>query len=354
GRLAVIDCDIHPAATAPAEIWQFLPERWLHLVRRYGPRTPQPFVGAIPYPRMTPGNGMRMDSWPPQGGPPASDLAFLRQQLLDPYAIDYGILQPLPPGSSTMDQELGAALCSATNEWQLAKWVRPEPRLKASLCITQDYPEAAVAEIERRAGDSGFVQVAITPRTIEPLGRRRYWPIYAAAERAGLPIGLHSAAYGPHANSPTGWFSYYIEEHYGFAHSLQTVVSSLVMEGVFERFPQLRVVIIEGGFAWVPPLAWRLDKHWARMRDEVPQLKRPPSDYVREHFWFTTQPIEEPECASDLVDTIRWIGADRLMFSTDYPHWDFDDPRFVFKVPLPEAERRAIFADNAKALYGLP
>ena len=76
----------------------------------------------------------------------------------------------------------------------------------------------------------------------------------------------------------------------------------MVFEGVFERFPKLQVVLIEGGFAWVPALCWRMDKHWERMREEVPHVKRPPSEYVREHVWFTTQPIEEPENPQHLAD----------------------------------------------------
>ena len=352
-RLGIVDCDIHPAQSTPTELHPFLPERWRTQLLRYGARVPQPFGGGLPYPRMTPGNGMRMDSWPPEGGPPASDLSFLREQLLDAYDMDYGILQALGPGGLALDQDLGAALCHAINAWQVAKWCEPEPRLKASLSITQEDPAAARREVEAWAGDRRFVQLAVTPRTVEPLGRRRYWPIFELAVAAGLPIGLHSAAYGSHANSGAGWFSYYIEEHFAFAHSLQSVISSMVMEGVFERFPSLKVVVIEGGFAWAPALGWRLDRQWARMRDEVPHVKRPPSEYIREHVWYTTQPIEEPERRRDLLDTIAWVGADRLMFSTDYPHWDFDDPRFTFKVQLPEAQRRAIFGGNAKALYRL-
>ena len=351
-RLGIVDCDIHPAFSTPGELLPFLPERWRKHMAQYGARLPQPFLGALPYPRMTPGNGMRMDSWPPSG-PPASDLAMLRTQLLDAYDMDFGILQALSAGGTAFDLDLGAALCTATNDWQLAKWCDPEPRLKASILVAQEDAAAAVAEIERRAGDPRFVQVAITPRTIEPLGRRRYWPIFEAAVAAGLPIGLHSAAYGSHTNSPAGWFSYYIEEHYGFASGPQTVVSSLVMEGVFERFPTLKIVLIEGGFAWLPPLGWRLDKQWARNRDELPRVKRPPSEYIREHVWVTTQPIEEPEDPAQLLDVLRWIGTDRLMFSTDYPHWDFDDPRYTFKVDLPKEQRAAIFGGNAKALYRL-
>ena len=74
---------------------------------------------------------------------------------------------------------------------------------------------------------------------------------------------------------------------------------------------------------------------------------------MREHIWYTTQPIEEPERPDDLLDTIRWIGADRLMFSTDYPHWDYDDPASAFKVKLSEEQKRLIFRDNARKLYKL-
>jgi predicted TIM-barrel fold metal-dependent hydrolase len=352
-RTGIVDCDIHPVLTSPDELRKYMPKRWAEHHLKFGARVAQPFIGAIPYPRMTAGNGVRVDAHPPQGGPPGSDLDFMRAQLLDPLNISHGILQPLSIGSSTFDQDLGAAICRAFNDWQLDKWTGPEKRLRASLCVTQDDPEAMVAEIERCAGNKDFVQIAVPPRTTEPLGRRRYWPLFQAAVEHDLPIALHSAAYGPNANSGGGWLSYYIEEHYAFAHSLQTVVSSLIMEGVFERFPTLKVVLVEGGFAWVPSLAWRLDKCWARMREEVPHVTRPPSEYMRQHVWYTTQPMEEPETPKDLLDIIRWIGADRLMFSTDYPHWDFDDPRSAFKVKLPAEVEHAIFRGNATALYKL-
>jgi len=126
-----------------------------------------------------------------------------------------------------------------------------------------------------------------------------------------------------------------------------------VFEGVFERFPGLKVVLVEGGFAWAPALCWRMDKHWERMRAETPRVKRPPSEYVREHFWFTTQPIEEPDDPRHLADIMDWVGWDRLMFSTDYPHWDFDDPQHVFKFKAADANKALVFRDNAKALYRL-
>ena len=129
---------------------------------------------------------------------------------------------------------------------------------------------------------------------------------------------------------------------------MQNTVTSLVFEGVFERFPKLKVVLIEGGFAWAPALCWRMDKHWERMRAETPHVKRPPSEYVREQVWFTTQPIEEPENPQHLAEVIEWLGWDRLMFSTDYPHWDFDHPQHAFKFAMTEAQKSKVFRDNAQ------
>ena len=102
------------------------------------------------------------------------------------------------------------------------------------------------------------------PRTDEPLGRRRYWPIFEAAVRNNLPIAVHVGGTNGHPSTGGGWPSYYMEEHHAVAQTMQAVLTSLVFEGVFERFPKLRVVIMEGGLGWIPSLSARMDKHWSR------------------------------------------------------------------------------------------
>jgi uncharacterized protein len=297
---------------------------------------------------------MRIDAFPEQG-PPGSDLALMRAQHLDANGVEYGMLMQLSRGGmEERNLDFAAALSRAVNDWQLEAWVKPEPRLRAGIVVPQEDAAFAAAEIERRAGDRSFAQIITSPRASDPLGHRRYWPIYAAAEHCGLPIALHVQGFsGGHASTGSGWPTYYLQEHYSTTGNMQTTMTSLIFEGVFERFPKLKVVLIEGGFVWAPALCWRMDKHWERMRKEVPDVKRPPSEYVREHFWFTTQPIEEPDDPQHLADVIGWLGWDRLMFSTDYPHWDFDHPQHVFKFALTEAQKAKVFRDNAKALYGL-
>jgi predicted TIM-barrel fold metal-dependent hydrolase len=136
--------------------------------------------------------------------------------------------------------------------------------------------------------------------------------------------------------------------------AFQPQVISLVTEGIFELFPTLKIVLIEGGFAWVPPLMWRMDQTWKRLKEEAPRVKRLPSDYVRDHFWITTQPMEEPPQQRYFEELLEQMNMnDKLMFATDYPHWDFDAPDRALPATLPLALRRAIMADNARTLYKL-
>lgn len=352
-RLRMVDCDIHPLMRAPSDLLSYLPLRWREHYQTIGPRFRQPFLGSSAYPKATP-HLSRRDAWPPNGGPPGSDLDFMRQQHLDPLGIELGILQPLfPRGMDERNLDFAAAMCRAVNDWQVEAWTSREPRLKANITVACDDPAAAVAEIERCAADGHHLQISFATRTMEPLGSRKYWPIYEAAEHLGLPLGLHSAGNNGHAVSAGGAPSYYFEEHQAVSVSLHAMVASMVIEGVFERFPRLKLIVIESGFAWAAPLAWQLDALWPRFRAEVPHLRLAPSEYIRRNVWYTTQPMDEPENVRHLRDVIDWIGWDRILFATDYPHWDSDDPRYVLKFPMSEAERLQILGGNARAVFGI-
>jgi predicted TIM-barrel fold metal-dependent hydrolase len=317
-HMGFIDCDVHPYVKGPNDFDPFLSKRWLEHKNTIGVRSRQGLAKTSMYPRMSPGNGMRMDSWPKTGNAPGSDLPLMQEQLLDLFDVAYGLLAPLVGGGpGERNVEFGSAMATAVNEWQLAHWCDPDPRLLGAVQINIEHTEAAIAEIEKRAGDRRWAQVNVPPRGLEPLGRRRYWPILQACAANNFPVSLHLGGTSGHASTGGGWPSFYHEEHPSYIQTMQTLVTSLVCEGVFEQIPNLKIVLVEGGFAWLPALCWRLDKHWKRLKAEVPHLKRSPSEYVHEHIWVTTQPIEEPERPQDMLSILEWIGPDRVMFSTD-------------------------------------
>src|SRR5437879_11456680 len=180
----------------------------------------------------------------------------MQQQPLTPNIVALAVLSPLNTGQGIRNHELSAALASAINDWQIEKWTSKDSRLKGSSVVANEDGLSAAAEIRRRAGDKNFVQVLLLSGTVEPLGQRRYWPIYEAAQEIGLPVGVHAFGFGGNPLTPSGWPSFYIEEMVGPAQCQQAVLAGLVLEGVFERYPKLKMGMMEAGFGWGPSLGW--------------------------------------------------------------------------------------------------
>jgi predicted TIM-barrel fold metal-dependent hydrolase len=346
---AIIDCDIHNVVPAAETLFPYLPEHWRDYMSR------SDFKGPVEnyYPAGA-ATSARPDATPPTGGPPGSDLALTRAQALEAWGTEYGILNCAYAIECVHNPYGAAALASAVNDWQIAAWLEPEPRLRASLVVPSQHPDLAAREIDRLGGHPGFVQVFLPVRSAALYGNRRYHSIYEAATRHNLAIGIHFGGVPGNPPTPSGWPSYYIEEYAGMAQVFQSQVISLIVEGVFDQFPTLRVAIIESGFTWLPSLMWRLDKEWKGLRREVPWVKRRPSEYIRDHIRLTIQPIDAPPDPHHLQQIIEQLGSDELlMFSTDYPHSHFDSPADAFPAGLPAALERKIKSENARAFYRL-
>jgi uncharacterized protein len=351
--IRIVDCDVHPAVRSPEELIQYMSEPWRSREskrRAYGGSQPgfiYPLAGA---------DGVRLDANPPGGGPAASDPEFTRQQLFNESGVDIAILIPLLARPKA-DSEHEAAGCAAVNNWLADVWLdKPnwDGRFRGTLSVCMSDPDLAVKELDRWAGHPYFVQVLLRPTTPTPLGQAQFHKIYAAAERNGLVIALHPLRVpGMGLMTPVGFPSYYLELHPALALYQTAHLTSMIFEGIFERFPRLRVACVEGGVSWFAPYIWRLDKHWKALRSEVPWLKRMPSEYFREHVRLTTQPWEEPPQASDLSVILEWLDiGNTLMFATDYPHHDADDPKWM--IPhLPAEYRDRILAKTAIETYNL-
>jgi predicted TIM-barrel fold metal-dependent hydrolase len=304
---------------------------------------------------LVPGGTLRQDSAPPMGGVPGSDPTFMVQELLDRWKIAFAILR----GGAVLglggipDPDLGAAIAAAHNDWTDEVWLRTDARLKSSIVIGPRDAVAAVREIERWAGNPAMVDIYIPDTGGLTLGKRQLWPVYEAAEHFGLPVSAHPGGASAGANGPmmAATPTYFAEYTALLPTIAEAHVASLIFEGVFERFPSLKVAIIEGGFAWMPHMMWRLDKTWKALRQEVPWVKQLPSEYIVEHVRLSTQPMAEPAQWSQMLELMAMMHAERvLMFSTDYPHWDGDVPEWV--VPrLPEAWREPILRGNALGIY---
>jgi predicted TIM-barrel fold metal-dependent hydrolase len=346
----IIDCDIHNTLVRPDELFPYLSSYWRHQLKTNGfPVTPSSFrspVGVI-----------RADAGCPDGAPAASSPAYLIEHHMDPNGITYGVLTGDQMGVSVQaDVDFANELASAYNDNLKARWLDFSDRYRGSIIVNHSDPVAAAKEIDRVAPDKRFVQVAICSGARILFGQRHYYPMYEAAERHGLPIALHPGAEGvgtTGAPTPSGYPSLYFEWHNILPINYMAHVNSLVCEGVFEKFPGLKFIGLEGGISWVPHLMWRMDKNYKALRSMTPWLKRLPSEYILDHIRLSTQPMEEPPRASDLLAMFEMMQGDRmLVFSSDYAHWDGDDPHHILG-SLPEPAQQRIFWQNAADLYHL-
>lgn len=350
----VVDSDVHPTPR-PGELLEYAKSRDLDQFTLRG-REMMEIANYYDVPDFANSSAMRADAYPPGGGFPGSDPDFAVQQLLREAGVDIGILEPLGGTSKTPEEE--RVLKAATNDWLDAAWLSASHgRWRGSISVSSRDPQAAAAEIERWAGHPLMVQALVTPQTPLGFGDPFYDPIYAAASRHGLPICTHLMGLGPYEMTPLMPFgnqAHWADFMAGWPLIFTNHLMSLVFDGAFERFPGLQVVFVEGAFTWVLPALWRMDAIWEARKGDVPYLKRRPSEYVRDHVRFTTQPLEEPADAKEYKRYLEWTHASEiLLFSTDYPHWSYDDPKWAVQ-QFPMASRDRIMWGNATEIFGLP
>ena len=338
-----IDVDVHQGL--PASFWERLPRPWR------GMRAP----GGIAWPAASLGHtGYRTDVHTAAGDHFDTEPRFVVERLLDPYRIDRAILTgnagALGIGTHP-NARFALAFAQAYNDWLAEVWLPHDPRLKGSMLIAPLDVPGSVAEIERVGDHPDVVQVLMPASAPRLYGDPSFWPIYAAAAAKGLPVAIHPTGGSVTPPTSAGWPSTYLESHTMIATTYLNHMISLVAQGAFEEIPRFRFVFVEGGVATFAPMLWRMEKNWKAVRAEVPWMTRSPREYLLEHLRFSTQPIDEPGDVELLRRIFTDLRAERsLLFASDWPHWDFDDPEAALRPLAPDLRERVLWG-NALDTY---
>ena len=340
-----IDADLHPMVPGLSALAPYLPDLWRDQISLRGMEG----FDTQAYPPNA-AKTVRAD-WRPAQEWPASRIGLLRDQVLDPWRVSRGIVTPLYGVQLVFNEDMGNAFTSALNDWTRAEWLDADPRLAGSIILPMFNAEHAVAEIERCAPDRRFVQAMVLVMGETPLGRRHNWPVFEALVKHGLPLAIHAGSTYRNPVTSLGWPSWYAEDYAANQQAFQSTLASLITEGVFVKFPTLKVVLLESGVSWLPAFLWRLVKGWKGVRFEVPWLDRNPFDVVRENLRLSLQPFDAPEDAETVSRVMDHLGSDAmLLWSSDWPHWQFDGPP---RLPpgLDAALARKICVENALSTY---
>jgi predicted TIM-barrel fold metal-dependent hydrolase len=346
-----IDTDVHVEPQSMDTLLKWIDPYWYEYIRggRIG-------VGHRLYPAIE-----RMSARPEaraaSGGLPPATYDELNSQLLTPYEPRAVILNCLAVFQAGRNPYYETAIARAVNEWIREEFLDKDERLRASIVVPVLNPEGAVEEIDRLAEDPRYVQILLPIRSDTPWGNLRWRHLHEAATRHNLPIALHAGGAVGNAPTTSGSAATYYEDYlYNSQIVAPAQVLNLIAEGVFDRYPTLRICLSECGYAWIPSLMWRYDKDWKALWREVPWVREKPFTYLKRHFRATTSPIQIPArvSATQVAQLAHMLVAwDFLMYSSDYPHDHGDDALGTLFDVVGEDGREAIIHGNAERFYSL-
>ncbi len=274
---------------------------------------------------------------------------------MDAIGTDIAMLFPTPMLllSSHPSRETQTELAFAYNRWLVERVLSAEPRLRSMLYLPFHDPEAAYKMVQTFGDAKGVSGFLVTATHNAPVHDNAFMKTYAAIQERGQALAFHGGYnWGDRAFSTMNRF---ISVHsLGFVFYNLVHMTNWVINGLCERFPKLKVIWMESGLAWIPFLMQRLDNEYMMRSNEAPLLKRLPSDYMRT-MYYSTQPMEKTNNLEALALTFKMMAAEtQLMYSSDYPHWDFDLPSTIYDLPfLDEQAKRNILGETARNVFGL-
>ena len=287
-----------------------------------------------------------------ESGKPA-DLAMIRNEM-NAIGLDYQVVFPTPMLSLGMhpDHQIESALSWAYSRWMTEELLPQDDYIKTMVYLPFNDPDACERVIDHFSDKPGVVGFEVTSARYKPVHDDVYMRIYAMLEERGLPIAFHAGFYDWERFN-VGMNKFISVHSIGFVIYNLIHMINIVINGIPERFPNLKIVWIESGLAWLPFLMQRLDNEYTMRTSEAPLLKKLPSEYMRD-FFYTSQPLEiaDPEGVEMSMEMIN--AETQLLFASDYPHWDFNLPCTIYDLPfLSEQGKRNILGENAQKLFKL-
>ena len=279
----------------------------------------------------------------------------LTRRAVEGLCLDYIVLFPTPMLQLGMHPQIDmeVTLGRAYTRWLVETILPADKRFKSFAYLPFNSPQAAVKMVEDFGDCDGIIGFCVTSARYKPVYHNDYMRLYAMLEERGLPIAFHA---GYHWNDPSlATINRFLGMHaLGFVWCNMVHMTNWVLNGIPERFPKLKSLWVESGLAWVPFLMQRLDEQYLMRTSEAPLLKRLPSDYMRENCWYSSQPMERTNMKATQL-TLEMINAEsQLLYSSDWPHFDFDTPSIVSRLPfLSEQAQRNILGLNAAKLFNL-
>jgi predicted TIM-barrel fold metal-dependent hydrolase len=339
----LIDTDVHEYLRSSDQLLPYLDPHWQRYITEFGwnvANVPSDMPYTIPH--------SHRPEWQLPDGTAGTEVEPASEHLFGGEKVTHAILCGLfQPSAQKGQYEFAAALASAYNDWQVENWLEKEPRMSGSVHVVAHDPEGAAREIDRVAAHPQIVQVFLPTVTDREYGDPHYRPIFEAALRNDLVVTFH---HGFATRAPLGYPRYYLEwKTIAYPMAAASQIMSLICNGTFEKYPELKVVFLESGVAWVPWFMWRADAQYRESRMEIPWVKRLPSEHMRDNVRIATQPIGDIK-AHDFAKLVEMTETERVyVFSTDYPHYDADSAN-IFKA-LPAELRQRIRYKNALETY---
>lgn len=271
-------------------------------------------------------------------------------------SIDYSVMFPTPMLHLSLHPaaEVEVALARAYTRWLTTELLPQDDRIKTFVYLPFNDPAASLRMVEDFADAPGVLGFMVTSVRYRPVHANEYAPVYSAIQDSGKALAFH-AGYNWHDQGLSQLNKFISAHALGFTFTNIIHLTNILVNAIPERFPRLKLMWLESGVAWIPFVMQRLDNEYLMRTSECPGLKRLPSEYMKD-MWFSTQPLERTAPMSVLQAAFELIdGENTLVYSSDYPHWDFDTPAAIYDLPfLSERGRRNILGGNARKVFGLP